>query len=130
MKNRYILNSENFILGYDVSHSAEISFESDEAIYDCLYLDLFPNYKVIAGIITRRTLAEIEASAAFLAWYKTKRKNDLIYSVVPQWPKCTKTWAEIKTAWGNFKNNVTAATTRNEIDTLFDNAYAWLGIAE
>lgn len=67
-----------------------------------------------------------ESDPDFIAKYKKIKKEELQNILKNEWLDVTRTQEEIKTRWQTFKQNASSWTTKDEIDTAFNQAVTWL----
>lgn len=139
---RYIkTNNDNQIIKIFTWHTRP-EFDGSEILYDDNWPEqgLLVNEKNIlnefetpvftwdGSSATERTQDDIDSDSDFIVYYKQLKKDELqayiglnTLDILPN-----HTWTEIVTQWESFKENASNWTTKQEIDTVFNNAISWL----
>lgn len=78
------------------------------------------------GSITEKTESEIDSDSDAVARLKQYYLSLIPDKAVMSFLNGIHTWAELQTAWQNFKNNSSSWTTITEVNTAWDNAVNYL----
>lgn len=126
----------DYIIGRDDDFQASNVVLKETDYGDLFDSDGFPLYEVqydsyglpVLILISDPLAVVLDDIGALGNEYKIKKRDDLLLFIVNNLAtgEITKDLASIRSQIITFKTNVMAATTKGEVDTLFDLAYAWL----
>jgi len=87
-----------------------------------------PIFEMIGDTPTERSQLDIDNDPDFIKRYKQHLKSKLKSIIDNEIIEVSRTLAEIRTKWNDFKTTAASETTKSGLDTLYNNAITWLGL--
>ena len=133
MKNRFEIKGQ-YLIGNDPAKKATEFILTNEFPFFIINEDGLPNYTVdtsgseaVISEISDRSTIDLSVLGQIGNDYKKRKRDDLRDYIRDNYAtEITKDVADIRSQWASFRSAVLSATTKGEVDSLFDSAYAWL----